>query len=221
MTLKLLNKIDKTTKYSVYGWIREKEKTLRLSSIPSGIIAMCILYCRDDEIFHVRNERKISLSVNSKSITKIGNANTNIGWNNNTYGIIEIPSMNNMTYQWDIKIVKVLSRISIIIGIASNNIPDEFIGQSCKSGIYYAFWSHGNKGAHNIPITIYGDAFGTNDIISICLDLQKAQIRFSINQNMQKIAFRNIVKSEKVKYRLFVSMWYVGESVEITNFFKR
>ena len=223
MSLKQLNQIDKPTKYSVYGWIRETETQFKLKHTPSMITAICILYFRDDEIFDInnRNEKKIKLSSNRKSITKIGDIMTNnIGWNNNTYGTIQISSMNNMVYKWDIKIIKAISRCSIIVGITSNNIPDKFIGNSRNPGVYYAFWSHGKKGAHNIPMAICGDDFGTNDQVSIYLDLNNAQIGFYINENLQEIAFRNIVRSKNVTYRLFVSMWNIGESVEIINFSK-
>ena len=62
MALKQLSKIDKRTKYSVYGWIREEEKALKLSKIPSMISAMFILYFREDEIFGVIRNDHFKLS---------------------------------------------------------------------------------------------------------------------------------------------------------------
>ena len=53
--LKKLSKIDDRTKLTVYGWIRQQEKSLRLRNIPSMITAICILYARDDEIFEIIN----------------------------------------------------------------------------------------------------------------------------------------------------------------------
>ena len=71
MAFKQLNTIDKRTKYSVYGWMRNEEKALKLRHIPSMISSMCILYFRDDEIFGVTPNDQVKLSENKKIITKI------------------------------------------------------------------------------------------------------------------------------------------------------
>ena len=68
--LKLLSRIDKVTKYAVYGWIREKEKQLKLGTVPSAIATICVLYYREDEIFDILNE-EIKASENKKVIKKI------------------------------------------------------------------------------------------------------------------------------------------------------
>ena len=48
MALKQLKDIDNRTKYAVYGWIRRKEKSLRLLNVPSQITSICILYYREN-----------------------------------------------------------------------------------------------------------------------------------------------------------------------------
>ena len=70
MAFKQLNKVDKRTKYSVYGWIRNNEKSLKLSNVPSMITSICVLYFRDEEIFDVIS-KETELSGNKKMITKI------------------------------------------------------------------------------------------------------------------------------------------------------
>ena len=52
----LLSKVDKRTKYSVYGWIREYEKALNLSTIAHIISSISILYFRDDGIFDIEDK---------------------------------------------------------------------------------------------------------------------------------------------------------------------
>eukprot|EP01084_Bolivina_argentea_P297692 512906_1 len=102
MALKLLSKIDKRTKYVVFGWIRNNEKTLQLSHIPVMISSICILYFRDDEIFAITGT-KVKLSNNKKCIEKI---KKEMAWGNSSYGINEISSKDNIVCQWDLKINK-------------------------------------------------------------------------------------------------------------------
>ena len=50
-SLKQLSKIDKRTKYAVYGWVRAKERSLQLQNIANMIAAICILFFKKDEMF--------------------------------------------------------------------------------------------------------------------------------------------------------------------------
>ena len=86
MAFKQLSKIDKKTKLAVHGWIRNKEKTLRLRHIPSMINAICIVYFHDDEIFEIIGD-DIKLSTNKKLVkTECEGDNEN----SNCYGIMKI-----------------------------------------------------------------------------------------------------------------------------------
>lgn len=58
---KLLSKIDRKIKYSVYGWIREAEKELKLAHIPTMLSSICILFCNDFDVFE-------SMGCNLKAI---------------------------------------------------------------------------------------------------------------------------------------------------------
>ena len=106
--LKLLSKIDQRTKDSVNGWIRMKEKALRLHSVPSLINAICILYFRNDDIF--------AFNGNSLKVTK---DNKCIVWTKHApegglyipheflytaYGYNQVSPCDNVKYRWDIKV---------------------------------------------------------------------------------------------------------------------
>eukprot|EP01084_Bolivina_argentea_P297690 512904_1 len=101
LRFKMLSTIDKRTKYSVCGWIRNNGKALQLNHIPVMISSICILYFRDDEIFVITGT-KIQSSNNKKCIEKIKETN----WLNSSYGINEISSKDNIVCQWDLKINK-------------------------------------------------------------------------------------------------------------------
>ena len=198
------------TKLSVYGWIRNKGKSLRLRNIPSMINAICILYFRDDEIFDIICKKSIRLSENKKIITSIGRSA------NNNYGITKIVSANNLIYQWDLRIVKCEKMSDLIFGITSNQKAITF-----DDGVHYAFRSCGTKSTNNQRFESYTNEVGTGDTVSIHLDLNKAQIKLSINGKEQGIAFENIKKSKDIVYRLFVSVSHKDIIVEILHFSKR
>ena len=70
-SFKKLSKIDKRTKYSVYGWIREMEQALDLSQVPMMISSICILYFHKDPIFDSNLiGTSTKLSADKKCITK-------------------------------------------------------------------------------------------------------------------------------------------------------
>ena len=224
MSLKQLNKVNKRTKYSVYGWIREREKKLGLRNIPSMITAICILYFRDNEIFEIIDDEQIQISQYKKTIKKI---NKDRRWNNNSYGKTKIESMNNAIYEWNIKILNSGASGNIAIGIAHDGglaiYPSQLIEESFgHSGIYYMVLDHGNKYSNiRQKHKIEDDCnyrFSTGDIVSLRLDLRDSVIKLSVNENDYKVIFKNIKESFNVSYRLFVSLYSVDDSVEILNF---
>ena len=94
MAFKQLSSIDTKTKLTVHGWVRNKEKSLRLRHVPSMIKAICILYFREDDIFEIAGD-DLKISKDKKSV-KAGTTSDDFSLlKNNCYGIIEIPSMNN------------------------------------------------------------------------------------------------------------------------------
>ena len=55
-------------------------------------------------------------------------------------------------------------------------------------------------------------------MIFVCLDLEKSELGFSVNEIDQGIAEMGIEKGDDVNYRLMISIWKKGYSVEIVNF---
>ena len=100
MSLKQLRNVDKRTKYAVYGWMRNKEKELRLSHTPAMISSICILYLSEDEIFGIIG-KDTKLSNNKKCIIK-----RTTGADNSSYGMKGIDSMLDCICKYDLKISK-------------------------------------------------------------------------------------------------------------------
>ena len=98
--LKKLSKVDKRTKYAVYGWMRESEKELKLVIIPDIIVVTSILYFRKSEIFDIFDAEKVKLSKDGACITAI----TDHYYNVPNYGCIEMLSTEKGKYKWDLKV---------------------------------------------------------------------------------------------------------------------
>ena len=222
-----LSKIDNRTKYAVHGWIREVETSLQLTHIPMMINSMCILFFRDDEIFDIIG-KNVRLSSNKKCITKL-KMPQGLQWCNNSYGIMEIPSMSDLIYKWDLKITR-LDANGIMIGISSIQAPNEDFER--KYGYHYVHFNtgeifHKNKTKRRLSFgTIknwkaYGDGYQQSDIVSIHLNMKQGKIRFLINGKDQGIAYKHICKDQHVKYRLFATIYHEDEGVEIVNFSKQ
>ena len=210
MSFKQLKNIDKRTKYTVYGWMRNEENQLKLSCIPSMVTSICILYFRKDEIFEIvqveyeRSDDKKCIKRSSEALTT--------GWSSPVnFGSILIPSNNPVIYEWILRIANPeKEKYGIEVGISSKPIGDNI----------YSFRNWGEirdqKGSK------YGneDAINNGEII-IHLDLKKGEIGFSINGINQGVAYSNIEQSDNINYRLFASMCHKGGKVEIVKFQER
>ena len=215
MSINLLNTVDQRSKYSVYGWIRHMQKTFKIGNVPPLVTAICILYFREDEIFNVISNG-IKLSENKKMITK-----TEDDWDfaNNSYGIMEIESENELEYIWDLKICSMQNTGGCAIGIASKQVPNEEIASS-DTDYFYLFFSEGCQHHEDRNDKDYGIQWNDGDQISLEVDLKQGNISLSINNEDQGIAFHNIERSKDINYRLFVSLYCIGDCFEITKFSK-
>lgn len=217
ISLKQLSKIDIRTKHAVYGWIREQEKSLKLSNIPNMITAVCILFSRKDDVFQTFKAKEIKFSTNGECV-KFRDT-----WKMHTpqkriciRGRNEIISTDiNGPKQWDLKINECTGKIGV--GISYND---------CYSYLYFndarleSYWKYQWDVDCN-----YGYNFGKGDKISICLDLDRKELKYVLNGVDLGIAFNNIEQRDDVKYKLLVVMYRSRSvfddtvySVEIENF---
>ena len=222
--IKQLNKVDDRTKCGVYGWVRKAEQELSLQHIPMMISSIIILYFRDDGIFDVIGD-DIELSENKKVIRKIQNDQC---WNNNSYGLAKIPSTRQISYKWDLKIKRCdgfkrfLSENFIVIGISSKQSPNKDFEHD-QTAIHYAIVLHDKAMMiKSADADNWWDPYGNNDEeiekLSMYLDLVNKQIKFSINDKDQGIAYKNIKVDANINYRLMISIKAMNNSVEILNF---
>lgn len=209
MAFKQLAKIDNRTKFAVHGWIRQQEKFLKMN-VPSTITEICILYYRSDEIVSIIGD-KAKLSENKKTITAIDDS----WWHENNFGINEVPSNVGGVYEWKLKIISDAGQTGIQFGITSMVETHERIWQ----GSYYLFCNGFKRNTHQWEL---GEAlFKEGQQVSLFLDLNKAEIKMSVDGGDVIVVFKNVKKSNDIKYRLVISMYSKGNAIEIVSFSQR
>lgn len=217
----MLNKVNKRTKLMTSGWIRKQEKMLKLHNVPTAVTSMCILYTREDEIFDKISDNGIKINTNKKKVIKDKMDDDDY---NNNYGIIEIESNSNDIIQWNLKVNMNQRPYEITIGITNVEDVNNAFEELNDDAVYYMFWSntcisasgwkyYGSRGQ-------YGGCFCDGDLVSLKLNLMTRQISLIVNGKHEGIAFKNICKSSKIKYKLFVSLKHIGDSVEIIDFIR-
>ena len=65
---KKIAKMNKCTKYAVYGWIRQAEQEIQSQQIPTMIGSICLLYFNEEELFEILAD-KINVTGNKKVIS--------------------------------------------------------------------------------------------------------------------------------------------------------
>ena len=227
----LKESVDRETQYLVYGFIHETEKLYKLDNIPNIIIELCVAFFHYiDEIFSIYNPQSIQLSEDKKTITQI-----EFNRDDCNFGINQITSADNeCKYEWDLNIIKMdfNSRMQRVIYIGISSLTQ--MNQSKKlSGYNYLYqnWTTMTGGTSSTVSWIerkrkwnlneqYGEMYETGDKVTICLDFEKKQLSFKLNDIDQGVAFDDIKVGPNIKYRLIVKLCDVGSSVSIDGFRK-
>ena len=216
MSLKELSKVNKRTRFKVYGWIREAERELSLNYIPTMISNIIILYTRDYDHFHVISDQ-CQASNNSKCLTKMTKVLPSC-----SYGYIVISSQSDTVCEWKIKICKLRGRIQI--GITSSSSENKSIFRQ-KDGHHYAI-SKDSYQYNEITNCLHSNPsiprLNEGDLVSICLNLKERNGQFSItvNDGNECIVYSNVKRGQDISYRLVVMLYKMHDSVEIKNFTK-
>ena len=231
MSLLRKETVDQETQYLVYGFIHEAEKLLKLDTIPSLIIELCLSFSYlsiVDEIFSIYNPDITQLSQDKKTITQIQFNRIHC-----SFGLNQIPSINNKSkYEWDIIIINMdipnRNFRDIFIGITSlteSNDKKKLFGynylyniSTATSGVMSCASSY-IEGKRRVnrknKSRWYGKIYKAGDKVTVCLDLKKKQLSFKLNEIDHGVAFDDIKVGPNIKYRLIVRLCEVDHSVKI------
>ena len=207
-----LNKIDDETVYLVHGFIHYTEKSLNII-IPEPIFLILMSFYYISEYFKVCGE--------GMKITDNFTVRASATGDCTAFGATIIPSNNDNTYIWKVKINGIATFGGLIcIGIVDNKC--ELINDQYSTSDYdlYAVES----GITSFKF-IRGDAdyikqpFKGGDIIKLILNMKKQTFTvMTMNDNDPGITYTNVKKASYLDYKLAVTMRRLETSVTILNF---
>lgn len=213
---KKLSAIEDNKKNSVYGWIREAERDLRLHHVPLMISGLCILYFDENDKFNSIGNN-VQISNEKKTIEKVGNHDT---WDNMSYGEMIINSKTNYICKWRLKIRGFMCHC--IVGISDCKETDVDIYELDDVNIY-GFTSWGTKYRQLTSKRKSNDdepekqtGFGIHDEVEIALDPIKKCLKCYVNGSHQNIDHQNIELSND--YRIFVAIMDNGAICDMEQF---
>ena len=220
-TLKQLKCIGKRYKYSVFGYIRLKEKELSLCNIPQMIHYLCLQYYFHGEYFDkcIGDDAEIS---SDKMITKA--MSTVHYFYDAVYGKLSIDSLSNCIATWTFKLVQ-LDTDTDGYGIRIFLLSDELKKNNCSMSHYY-FYNNGNSYARPKWPIISEESmsekppkFATGDIIKLILDTKNAMIALRKNEDdFEYVIFQNIHKGANIKYKVAICLLEKNNAIEIIDF---
>ena len=203
--------------YGVYGWIRQIERELNLSTIiPEEINFIVIVYCRVLDCWFVGD-----------GANEISGRKAIVNDKEPIYSLIEIDS--NMIYTWKLKINFLYS---VNFGIVTYTVSD-YKTEDCMTRMgeyYYGFqcnWkskrfgynAHGSEMKHEEEWNPQQYEYISGQNLSLCFDGKKKELRYTVNCHPEKIAHRNIYGDDDTRYRLIICLGTPRDSVEMLNIF--
>ena len=207
-----LKNIDKKTRYIVDGFIHESQALFPTDNvyynIPELINQICLIFyyiqeCWDEELC------KKHFVINDNTIVlKCAVGDEYNGWNRRYKNAFLSQDITEGIHHYRFKIVNKDVGYGLDIGICKtskmNALSDYFTKQhengyayNCVGGELYGGFSS------NKMTTFVRQRCGTNDTIDIFIDLDKSEIRYTVNDKDLGIAFNDIAK---VEYRVAVSI---------------
>lgn len=213
-----LSCINQLTKNIVSGWIRNQEKNLQMKNIPNIVYSICILYYHPDEIFAQCDGHSdstlcpyCSILYEQKQVIIIKASNHSI------FGQNRISLNNKYNYQWDIKIIDA-PMFHDNINEYNDWTQEIWIGLKSQDWSTFIYTNDGkifNNKIHGL--SKYGQKFGTNDVISVCLNTQHKHISFAFNFVDQGIAY-NIQEFDIQWLQFFIRICFPSTHIQIVNF---
>ena len=210
---KLVDKIRESRQLTVYGYIRELEKSLSMS-IPKEVILIFIIFygnCRQWDPEWISPRQK--LDQQSQIVTHVTNSCVASSF---CEPIIEAKPIR---HSWKFQIISVKGGGLMVIGIwklkeGIEPPTNSYFAKGKRRG--YAFDVRGPRlsdsrdGAvtHTLP---YGVRCDTNDIIEMIVDLENKELSFLINGK----AYGKAHDIELDRYRAAVWMFKAGDAVKL------
>ena len=218
-----LKYISKRSKYAVTHYIRSIQSSLPSTTnyynIPEGIINICILffgtiYQFDDEW----KSQNLQLQNDTVSVKEDSHPAYNYIYSQNI--------MSSGQHQWTFKIIKIKTESNnhdFFFGIKEEGEDKQKIGwfSGKYTPTYYLMGIYPNKKkpkntaaqiwSHTVKWDEYGKYLEDGDIVTMCIDLDKWQLKYIINDKDYGVAANIKIGS----YRAVVMMYDLGDIIQL------
>ena len=218
--------VDKASKYAVFGYVETIQKQINnelFNIIPKLITCIILAFYFDDTDEFDENYcgRFIQISNNNKTIKHV---NRN-GHSNTCYGKLIIPSLNNGTYIWNIKIVNSDNMIVAIANAKATHCEknmyrgrDRGCYAFCVRAGYIFSWRKtlSTEGYPGLNKEKYGDIL----IMKLHLDTNIAKLSYKWHgndANQEFTPFNDILREDRLSYRLAVTLLQSDNSVQLIS----
>ena len=221
-----LQSIDKDTKSTVFGYIRQTEDELSLYCIVALRISfLCLSYYHQGEYFEKAGD-DIKISNDKLTITKILNDKS---WYNTTYGKTWINSGVSQIVKWKFKVNKMKGIDCICLCLVSS---DNRLNKDCNHpddkltfpnfGIDSAGFLYIRQDPVSRDYFPYREKykFHQGDIISMILDTQSKELYFKRNEGDKLILIQNIPTDSKINYKMAISLKNTMSSISLIDFIR-
>ena len=189
---------DKRSKYTVFGYTRKLEESLKLQTIPPIVLYLCIAYIYNPEFFARVREDAFKISDDKLSVTNI----QEILWSQHCIYLNQwIESTSKSIVTWIFKMDKMRGGKYLASFVIISKEKD--VEQQPRDMPYYEFLDNGSIGTADKGCASNKDAaFGENDQVKIKLNLSKATVSIQINDKDEIICDSAVQISEDIKYKM-------------------
>ena len=214
--LKKLNKIPTKTKNTVNGWVREAERQLTLSNIPSMITGICILFYADNDKF-IRDEDILQKHFMNQQFVKYVAETSDLAFSFEGQRVTKLTLHGIRKASGQNKIYTNMGRI-FRWRLSFNNPSSISVSSFARDPLFYKYCSSG-KLETNFD-------FRNNQTVWIAFKNEKGKMNVTLDTANKKLTFKidgkpeisfNIKTGADIQYKLVVALRDKNAYVQIDN----
>ena len=215
--------VNNRSKTLVFGFIHQQERNLcSLFFIPPIIAHLIIQFYVFPEYF-IKCSNHLKISKDHMTISKYEG---DTSWSNYSFGNLWIDSHCKYIAKWKIKIDKINTNSPFWANLFIAFITNEKDAQDWMKRTKrtkYLFRGNGfhlrmNKGDKHRMSGLQTKKFEENDILIFTLDTKSGNIYLQINGKRNECIFAAIERKYKLRYRLAVALYSVGNQITLMDF---
>ena len=214
--------VKKSTRFSVFGYIRECETMFDTDNpyynIPELVCYICISYLAEIEYFTVVSEG-IKLDNEDKRIKKKEDA---IGAYVAGYGNVDINmEIDECIHQWKFRVISSMADIiNFGIDYSQKQHLNSFVGQEDKQlGVGdWTFEYNADDGLNGVES--YGEVpeFHVGEVVTMELNCNTYSLDYYVNDDIDsKFGFNGVIGGDRI-YNMVVSLTYTADTVELLEY---